>query len=108
MPRFVLSLIIACFVVTTPAIAAEELPIEKLEVQAKIPQSGDFMAFGFDSLWMMSDGDMIRVNPTDNSVSEIKVPGAVGRYRGIAIGEGAVWIPDSGSKTNLQARPKHQ
>jgi virginiamycin B lyase len=98
------ALIIAWFFVL-PAMAAEELSIDKLEVQAKIPQSGDFMAFGFDSLWMMSDGDMIRVNPTDNSVTEIKVPGAVGRYRGIAVGEGAVWIPDSGSKTIYKLAP---
>jgi hypothetical protein len=47
MARFISSaLIITWFFVLMPAMAAEELPIEKLEVQAKIPQSGDFMAFG--------------------------------------------------------------
>ena len=29
-----------------PARAAEELPVDKLEIQAKIPHSGDFMGFG--------------------------------------------------------------
>src|SRR5206468_3919280 len=67
MPRFASASIIAWFSILTPALAAEELSIDKLEVQAKIPHRGDFMAFGFGSLWMMSGGKMIRVNPTDNS-----------------------------------------
>jgi virginiamycin B lyase len=87
------------------AIAAEQLPIDKLEVQAKISPGGDFMAFGFDSLWMMSGATMIRVDPTDNSVTEIKVDGAFGNYRGIAVGEGAVWIPDTVSKTIYKLDP---
>ena len=58
--------------------AAEELSSDKLEVQAKIPRPGDFMAFGFGSLWMMSGAKMLRVNPTDNSVTEIMVAGATG------------------------------
>ena len=36
------------FFVLAPAMAVEELSIEKLEVQAKIPVGGDFMAFGFE------------------------------------------------------------
>jgi DNA-binding beta-propeller fold protein YncE len=105
MPTFVSALIIAWFFVLTPAMSAEELPIDKLEVQAKIPHQGDFIAFGFGSLWMMSGGKMIRVNATDNSVTEIKIAGAVGDYRGIAVGEGAVWVPDSGSKTIYKLDP---
>ena len=63
MPRFAsLSLIIAWFFVLTPAMAARELSIDMLEVEAKIPHGGDFMAFGFDSLWMMSGAEtMVRV-----------------------------------------------
>ena len=78
------------FFVLAAAMAGEELSIDKLEVQAKIPVGGDFMAFGFDLLWMMSGARMMRVNPTDNSVTEIKVDGALGSYRGIAVGEGAI------------------
>jgi virginiamycin B lyase len=106
MPRFASSaLIIAWFFVPTPAMAAEELSIDKLEVQAEIPHGGDFIAFGFGSLWMMGDRGMLRVNPTDNSVTEIKVAGAVGSYRGIAVGEGAIWIPDTRSKTIYKLDP---
>src|SRR4051812_25081489 len=106
MLRFVsFSLIIAWFFVT-PAIAAEELSVKKLEVQAKIPHGGDFMAFGFDSLWMMDGPEsMVRVNPRDNSVTKIKVAGAIGSFRGIALGEGAVWIPDTHSKTIYKLDP---
>jgi virginiamycin B lyase len=93
------------FFVLAPAMAGEELSIDKLEVQAKIPVGGDFMAFGFDSLWMMSGARMMRVNPADNSVTEIKVDGALGSYRGIAVGEGAIWIPATGSKTIYKLDP---
>jgi len=99
------ALIIAWLFALTPAMAAEELSSDKLEVQAKIPRSGDFMAFGFGSLWMMSGSSMLRVDPKDNGVTEIKVPGAIGTYRGIAVGEGAVWIPDTRSETIYKLDP---
>ena len=88
-----------------PARAAEELPVDKLEIQAKIPHSGDFMGFGFDSLWMMSGAKMLRVNAKDNSEVLIKVPGAGGNYRGIAIGKDAIWVPDTASKTIYKLDP---
>lgn len=72
------------------------------------------MGFGFDSLWMMSDGRLVRVNATDNSVTDIEIPvsetGAAltenDKYRGIAVGEGAVWVPDMGSSTIYKVDPK--
>jgi virginiamycin B lyase len=74
--------------------AAEELPADKLVIQAKIQTKGkgSFLGFGFDSLWMMSGKHLTRVNAADNSVTDIEVPGG-GRYRAMAIGEGAVWVP---------------
>ena len=48
---------------------------------------------------------MMRVNPTANSVTEIMVDGALGSYRGIAVGEGATWIPDTASKTIYKLDP---
>jgi streptogramin lyase len=66
-----------------------------LVVQAEIPKSGDFMAFGFDSLWMISGRRLLRVDPKDNSFVEIALKSSIGgRVRGICIGEGAVWVPD--------------
>ena len=79
--------------------ARTEEPAREVSIQAKIPRRGDFMGFGFDSLWMMSGFRLARINPSDNSVIDIPIEGAIGVYRGIAIGEGAVWVPDIGSNT---------
>jgi streptogramin lyase len=86
--------------------AAEEISADKLVVQAEIPRSGDFMGFGFDSLWMMSGGRLVRVSTADNSVVDIEIEGTIGRYRGIAIGEEAVWIPDVGAGTIYKVDPR--
>ncbi len=76
--------------------SALESSIETLTIEEKIPRKGDFLAFGFGSLWMMSDSDarLVRVDPADNSVVDIEVPESSGLVRGIGAGEGAVWIPD--------------
>ena len=68
--------------------------LERPVVEAEIPRSGDFVGFGFGALWMMSGSKLVRVNPADNSFAVIPIEGASGSYRGIAIGEDAVWIPD--------------
>src|SRR5262245_4402479 len=85
--------------------AAEDLPADKLVVQAKIPRGGDFMGFGFESLWMVSDAKLARVSAADNSVVDIELPGTIGKYRGVAVGEGAVWVPDIGAQTVYKVDP---
>lgn len=69
-------------------------------VEATIPQVGFVMATGFDSVWMMNlaTTKLIRINPHDNSVTEISVPGAVGPFgnAGLVVGEGAIWLSDNG------------
>jgi virginiamycin B lyase len=85
-------------------IRAQQSPAE-VAIQAEIPRNGDFIGFGFDSLWMMSDKGLARINPSDNSVTDIKIDGAVGPYRGIAIGEDAVWVPAVGSQTIYKIDP---
>ena len=76
-----------------------------LIVQAEIPRGGDFMGFGFDSLWIMSGGRLVRVDPTDNSFIDIDIGNSFGRYRGVGIGEGAVWIPDVGTDVVYKVDP---
>jgi virginiamycin B lyase len=92
--RAILLMLPILWIDPTVSFAANEIPAEKLVVQAEIPRSGDFMGFGFDSLWMMSVGRLVRVNPADNSFIEIELEGSLGSTRGVGIGEGAVWIPD--------------
>jgi len=85
--------------------AQEELPADKLVVQAKILRKGkDSLGFGFDSLWMMSGKRLVRVNAADNSVIDIDLRGG-GRYRAMAIGEGAVWVPAASKHMLLKVDP---
>ena len=71
---------------------------EEVSIEATIPRDGDFMGFGFNSLWMMSGGKLARISAGDNSVLDIPVKGAVGQYRSMAVGEGAVWCPMSAAR----------
>lgn len=108
---------LTCFAFGIEAKAANSVlpssPIQ-LTIMTKIPRSGFSMGFGFDALWMMSDGRLVRASPTDNSVTEIEIPvseaGAsladIDKYRGIGIGEGAVWVPDLGSSSIYKIDPK--
>ena len=51
----------------TTTVGAEET-IREVRVEATIPQSGNVMVVGFDSLWMMSmtTSKLVRINPDDN------------------------------------------
>ncbi|HUQ35493.1 MAG TPA: hypothetical protein VM144_03855 [Aestuariivirga sp.] len=57
------------------------------------------MRSGFGSVWMMAGSKLVPVNPADNTFSDNKLTGIVGAFRGIAIGEGAVWVPNVGTDT---------
>ena len=78
--------------------AQEIMP--EARVEATIPSAGNAMAVGFDSVWTMNleTRELARIHPGDNSVTETPIAGAVGGFdqSGIAAGEGAVWVPDSG------------
>lgn len=104
--RLIKSLILLPILVLTPAssFAAEELPADMLVVQAEIPRSGDFIGFGFNSLWMMSGRLLVRVNAADNSVIEIDVGGR-GGSQAPGIGDDAVWVPATGKKMLLKVDP---
>jgi streptogramin lyase len=91
---------------TSAVVATADDFAGEISLLATIPRGGDFMGFGFDSLWMMGGSKLVRVNPSDNSFAEIPIEGAVGKYRGIAIGEGAVWVPDVGSQIIFKVDPQ--
>ena len=80
-----------------PAAAAEQLNAADLVVEAQIERRGDFIGYGFDSIWMMSGRKLVRVDVRDNSAIDIAIPGAKGSYRGMAVGEGGAWVPDTGT-----------
>jgi streptogramin lyase len=95
------------------AASAEPPPVPgELRVEATIPRGGFSMAFGFDALWMMSDGRLVRVDPADNAVTDIDLPAGNGlmaagidQYRDLAVGEGAVWVPEMASSTIHKVDP---
>lgn len=97
-----------------PPAGADGVQATELAIEATIPREAATMAYGFGALWTMSDGKVLRLDPADNSVTEIEVPGAEGalllsqldRYRGLAIGEGALWVPDMASSTILKVDPE--
>lgn len=86
----------------------------ELAVQTAIARSGFDLGLGFDSLWMMSDGRLARVNLNDNTIADIEIPvgdGAaalpdIAKYRGVAVGEGAVWITDVGNSVIYKVDPQ--
>lgn len=85
--------------------AQEELPAEKLIIQAKIQRKErGVLGFGFDSLWMTSGKRLIRVNAADNSVIDIALSDG-GASRAMAAGEGAVWVPVASKDVLLKVDP---
>ena len=93
-------------------VKAQQSPAE-LTAQATIPRSGFFMVYEFDSLWMMSDGRLVRVNAADGALTDIEIPASeagaslldINKYRALAVGESAVWVPDMGSSTIYKVDP---
>lgn len=85
--------------------ASNQPTAAKLEIQAKIARGGDYIAYAFDSAWMVSGNRLIRVNSADNGLNEIKIEGLIGPNRGIADGENAIWVPDTGSKMIFKVDP---
>jgi streptogramin lyase len=98
--------ILAAIPIQTAEAAPPESSFSSLSVQAEIPRSGHLMGFGFNSLWMESSGDhLVRVDATNNGVTDIHIKGATGAYRSVGIGEGAVWVADCGSKVVYKVDP---
>ena len=65
---------IAMLTLAVPA-KTEEAASEVVSIQATILRNGDSIAFGFDSLWVISGQHLARINPTDNSIVDIGMEG---------------------------------
>src|SRR5262245_31485060 len=104
-----LAVLLLALVSASTTVGAEETDREA-RIEATIPRSGFFMVAGFDSVWIVdvATNKLIRIHPDDNSVTEIPILGAVGPFAssGIALGEGAVWVPDHGRSMIYKIDPK--
>ena len=89
----------------TPAVAAETISDDKLVVEAKLPTASYGLASGFDSLWSMQGSDLLRIDPDDNSIAKIAIPRSRSGIRTVAVGEGAVWLPDGNSDAIYKVDP---
>ncbi len=93
-----------------PAAAfAESFPVlrkaSELHILATIPVDGDFMAFGFGSLWVAGGTRVARIDPATNAVVEIELDGARGAFRAPAVGEDAVWVASVGADIIYRVDP---
>jgi YVTN family beta-propeller protein len=85
---FALLLLVGSFV---PASAGDG----GVAVEARLPTASYGLAAGLDSLWSMQGETLLRIDPTDNSITKISLPDTKGGIRNLVIGEGAVWVPDA-------------
>ena len=54
----------------------------------------------------MTGPKLTRIDAKDNTTADFWIEGATGEVRGIAIGEGAVWLPDTGNQTIYKFDPE--
>ena len=82
-------------------------------VAEAIPESAGPLAFGFEALWAISERRLLRVDPLSGAVAEVELPASatglalpeLDAFRGIGIGEGAVWLPDLSSSAIHKVDP---
>jgi streptogramin lyase len=80
-------------------------PFEELVVEAEVTRKGENSEFGYGALWVRTGFTVTRIDAETYAVTEISLPGASQRQRGIAVGEGAVWIGDIGKKVIFKVDP---
>ena len=87
------------------AYAQEDLSDEAIRIEAEYARSAMNTAFGFGSLWIANGFKVARLNAGTGEFLEIDLDGASQKQRKIAIGEGAVWVPDVGANLVFKIDP---
>jgi streptogramin lyase len=88
--------------------AFDERSLESFPIDAKFPyraNSTTSTEFAFGAFWASHGKGLLRINAADNSVAEIIINGTSNRQRSIAVGEGAVWLPDVGAGRIFKVDP---
>lgn len=107
-----LALLLSIGFLALPIHAQQNVPVD-LNIEMTIPKAAASMAFAYGALWTMHDGRMLRIDGASGEITEIAIPGRenallimeLDRYRGIAVGEGAVWLPDMASSSIFKIDP---
>jgi virginiamycin B lyase len=92
----------------TASASAEHFPVypaSDLSIVATINVGhSDWMGVGYDSLWVPTGGQLLRISPTTHAVLK-RIPIGQAPYRGVGIGEGGIWIPNVGDNTLSKIDP---
>ena len=94
------------FLLSGTAWATEDLAVEDLIVEKEFKRNAGNMAFGYGSLWVATGFKVLRIDAANNEIAEIELEGATQRQRRVAVGEGAVWIPDVGKGVVFKIDPE--
>jgi virginiamycin B lyase len=101
MKQLCLQILVVSFAAFAPASSsAQQAPplqssLEELHVR-EIPKGGGSVGFGFDAFWVASSGRLTRIGSDGHGMAETLLASNGGPCREIAVGEGAVWVPDCG------------
>jgi virginiamycin B lyase len=106
------ALLSALAVLCVPLLAAAVEPME-LPADARGAMPASDLVFLDGALWALGEGKVLRLDPNDGSVAELALPespntallGLLERYRGLAAGEGFLWVPDLASSTIVKIDP---
>jgi virginiamycin B lyase len=88
---------------------ADIKPAEILNLEAefqRIENTSSSIEFGFGALWATHGDKLLRIDAATNSIAEIELEGGTARQRTVAVGEGAVWVPDAGKGGIFKIDPK--
>lgn len=76
-----------------------------LTIEAKLGTASYGLGSGYGSIWAVQSNSLLRIDVDDNSISKSPIPGK-GGTRSIAVGEGAVWLPDGESGSIYKVDPQ--
>ena len=85
--------------------AVKERSIDELAVIAEIARDGDFLAYGFDALWMMEGPIIVRVDGKTNAVERHSCSGDNRTSAGLGDRGRRRLDPGCGVGADLQVRP---
>lgn len=106
MPYLLAALAIGICLSISTVQAAEDLAPNELAIEVDFPWASGAIGFGFGSAWVADGKRLLRISQADNQWISIDLKTRHDHsYRGIAFGEGAVWLTDISENNILKVDP---